>query len=160
MSRPFSLFATLAVSALLAVTACNTAPSFPAPEKPAEKAQSRTAMPAYLPQYPGATIKAQMLTPGGHGGVLVMETTDAIDKVIGFYDGKAKEAGVSASIFTSDKDGAVRIYGDSMSASGGLLAVSPRDDGPGSEIVLTMGRGMNGDPSADREPMATSEQLR
>ena len=159
MPRPFSVFSLLSVSALMAVAACNPAPSRKAPEKPVEKADSGSFMPVYLPQYPGATVKAQIAAPGGHGGVIVMETPDPVDKVVAFYDARAKESGVRPSTFTTDSDGAVRIYGDSGSASGGLLAISPSDEGPGSEIVLTMGRG--GDPEPpEAMRMATTEPLR
>ena len=159
MSRPFPLFSLMFVPALLAVAACNSSPSSHAPDKLA-KAGSDSLMPDYLPHYPGASVKAQITAPGGKGGVVVMESTDPVAKVVAFYDARAKEAGVRPSTFTTDSDGAVRIYGDPRSDSGGLLAVSPTDSGSGSEIVLTMGRGGHVVDSDSGNRMPVTEPLR
>lgn len=152
MPRPFSLLLVPIAALLLPLAACNRAPSSEAPEKPAEKANTGVAA-AYLPTYPGATVKAQLQSPGEKGGVIVMVTDDPVSKVAAFYDAKAKEAGIQPATFTTDEDSVVRIFGDSASASGGLLAISRRDDAAGSEIVITFGRA---GPSERRERQVDS----
>jgi hypothetical protein len=102
---------------------------------------------AATPIYPGATIKTQIASSsdeeGGKGRLIVMTTSDSLEKVVAFYDARAKEAGATASMIVTDEDSAVRIYGDDKSDSGSMVGMS-RDPGASlTEIVITVGKGPN-----------------
>lgn len=162
----FSLFVLVAVPALMSATSCTDEPkTVVQTEAKAEAAADADGieliidgkgekvpgldlgkdLPSFAPVYPGATVTTQMGKPG-EGGVtgrlVVMESKDPVDKVAAFYDAKAKEAGITPSMFVNETDSAVRIYGGADGderAGGALIAISKAEDGTGSEIVITSG---------------------
>ncbi len=100
----------------------------------------------FAPVYPGARVTTRVGAPspdGANGTTLIMETSDPVDKVMAFYDARAKEAGMIASMIASDDEGAVRMFGSAdgpgRPARGALIAVSRSDDGRTTEIVITGG---------------------
>jgi hypothetical protein len=106
-----------------------------------------TDLPAATPIYPGAAIKTDIASSskeeGGSGRVIVMTTSDSLEKVAAFYDARAKEAGVTAGMIVTDTDSALRIYGDEKSDTGSMVGIS-RDPGKSlTEIVITAGKGPN-----------------
>lgn len=105
-------------------------------------------LPAFAPAYPGATIKTQISdgfgpSQDGKGLLLVMVSSDPVDKIAAFYDEKAKAAGVKPGMFVNDANSAVRIFGNASDGGrgpeGALIAITKSDEGPGSEIVITSG---------------------
>jgi hypothetical protein len=101
-------------------------------------------LPAFAPLYPGAKVTTQVAKAAGdgtRGGMVVLRTDDPVAKVIAFYDAKAKEAGLKASMMVNDEEGAVRIFGDNdgTSGRGALIAIGKSDEGKGTEIVITAG---------------------
>jgi hypothetical protein len=113
---------------------------------PVEIAVGETAtaapLPDFLTPYPGARMKARISGPEGLGRVLVMVSDDPVAKIAAFYDAAAKRVGAEPSMMVDDlEDGdAVRMWGR-PDGGGALLAISPNDEGPGTEIVITTGMG-------------------
>ncbi len=99
-------------------------------------------LPAYAPPYPGADMVTQIRSDSagrvGGGVVMVMVTTDSPEKVIAFYDGKARAAGVKANLVTSEAGGATRIFGDRAQGKGAMVMVRTREEG-GTEVTVAAG---------------------
>lgn len=107
-----------------------------------------SALPAYLPEYPGARVVARIAGKPDRNGdvpdgaaVLVMRSPDPIARIMAFYDAQAKKAGIAPSMQIDDEADAVRMYADSQRGQGSLLAVSKSKDGKDSEIVISVGGG-------------------
>jgi hypothetical protein len=68
--------------------------------------------PKEVPQYPGSKVLAQSSTDSTKGKqfVLLLETPDAVDKVLGFYDGKLSAAGFKKTAEMTKEDGKTRFY--------------------------------------------------
>jgi hypothetical protein len=170
----------LSLAALVATAACDSAitvKSQPAADSVAVAAsEGRTAsasaaagpvsvristdLPRFAPAYPGAAVVTQIASAssgeGGKGVMVVLRTADPVDKVAAFYDARARQAGVAASMIANDGDSAVRIYGDGESRQGAMVAISRGDEG--TEIAITSGRGAGSEPPAPK--MAVSPGVR
>ncbi|MCG2840004.1 hypothetical protein L6Q21_03275 [Sandaracinobacter sp. RS1-74] len=118
-------------------------------------------MPAFAPAYPGAVIKTKVANndgAGAAGGVWVLETADPVEKVVAFYDDRARRAGVRPGMFVNEKDSAVRTFGRSGGESGDssegvLIAISRSEDDDVTKIVVTAGSATSRDDSpADSAP--------
>lgn len=101
-------------------------------------------LPAFAPAYPGARLKTRIGNEkdGNRGSLMVFVSDDSVEKIAAFYDARAKEAGVTPSMFVNEADSAVRIFGgpDGEHRKGGaLIAISRADEGNGTEIVITSG---------------------
>lgn len=115
-----------------------------------------SALPEFAPVYPGAIIKTQVTEPtlgNAQGTMVVLETPDSIEAVIGFYDAKAKSLGVKPELVVNEVDSAIRIYGESEASAGkgGMISVSPGDDGKSTSIVITSGQ--SAIPAVRKVPM-------
>ncbi len=131
-----------ALAACLVTAAC-TEPA-PSSAKTDETAAEATGLPEFAPRYPGSTIKTQETdkTVGDlKGTMVVLETPDSVEKVIGFYDARAKSAGVKAGLRVDEDDSAVRIYeSGGIDGKGGMISVGPGEDGKTTTIVITAGQ--------------------
>lgn len=103
-------------------------------------AKSATAldMAAIAPIYPGAEVKTR-ISGAGHeeDALLVLKTSDPLEKVAAFYDSKA--SGLKADMEINEKDSIVRIYGGDGAESNGkgaLVTLNRSKDGSGTEIVI------------------------
>lgn len=136
----------LALAAFAAIglmtTACKdqTSSAGTASETPAQTVR----LPDFAPVYPGATIRKQVTeaTLGdAQGTMVVLDTADPIRTVAAFYDARAQEAGLKASLIVDEDDSAVRIYNSGgIDGKGGMISISPGTDGTGSSIVITAGQ--------------------
>lgn len=137
---PLTRLFTAALPAVL-LMACNSEPPTANGGWSATGAKS-DGLPAFAPVYPGAEVKTRLSGPDGdaaQGGLVVLSTPDPLPKVVAFYDRQAKAAGVAAAMIATEADSAVRLYGDSGTVSGAMVAMSTRTDAPGTEIVITAG---------------------
>jgi hypothetical protein len=85
-------------------------------------------LPAYAPVYPGAKIVSSMAgssTEGG-GGMVALETPDAPEKVLAFYEGKLAGSGLPQTM-------------KSQSGAGTMLALSDEATGQGVQVSITPG---------------------
>lgn len=91
------------------------------------------ALPAFAPQYPGATVVTTMTAAesGKHGGVYAFTTSDAVDKVFSFYRSKAERGGLASQ--ANIETGGARVY--SAQGAAGDLAVTAAPQGAGQTYV-------------------------
>lgn len=94
-------------------------------------------LPAFAPVYPGAKIETSMQGSGpeGSGGVLVMTTPDAPDKVAAFYDAQISAAGLGDVTRLTTND--MRMIGGSAGEKGpsANVTITPNPGG-GTQINL------------------------
>jgi hypothetical protein len=75
-------------------------------------------LPSWVPEYPGSTatgtfaIKGSSNDGSGEGGNVTFSTTDAPQKVMSFYQDKAKDLGMKANLTTNSPDGGMFIATD------------------------------------------------
>lgn len=88
-------------------------------------------LPAFAPVYPGATIESSLAGSGpeGSGGVLVMKTQDAPDKVAAFYDARIKAANLADTTRFSNND--MQMIGGSAGEKGPSANVTIAPDPAG-----------------------------
>ena len=74
-------------------------------------AGSAAKLPDWFPSYPGATIQVTISAQGkdGEGGSFGFSTTDAIEKVVKFYEDNLKQAGLKITTNTVQQNGAVTM---------------------------------------------------
>ena len=94
-------------------------------------------LPAFAPVYPGAKIESSIVGSGpeGSGGVLVLSTPDAPDKVAAFYDARISGAGLGdVTRFTTNE---MRMIGGSAGEKGpsANVTIAPNPAG-GTQINL------------------------
>jgi hypothetical protein len=68
--------------------------------------------PKEVPQYPGSKVLASTSTDSTKGKqfMLLLETPDAVDAVLGYYDGKLTGAGYKKTAEIAKEDGKTRFY--------------------------------------------------
>ncbi|HEY2018267.1 MAG TPA: hypothetical protein VGH38_32400 [Bryobacteraceae bacterium] len=75
-------------------------------------------LPSWVPAYPGSTAQGTFSMKGssndgaGEGGNFTFTTPDPADKVMSFYQDKAKEMGMKANLTTNSQDGGMLIVAD------------------------------------------------
>ncbi|MGQ5701530.1 hypothetical protein ACUJ46_05720 [Sandaracinobacteroides sp. A072] len=97
-------------------------------------------MPAHAPVYPGSKIVTTMEADDGKGGkgrVIVLETADPFDKVIGFYDERIAASGVSQTMKMDQPGSAMRAVGEKDGKTGTIITIS--DGGESRTISITTG---------------------
>ncbi len=120
-------------------------------------------LPAFAPAYPGARLVTRIAGESvgdGRGALMVFETSDVVEKVLDFYDLRAKDAGTAATVLVTKADSAVRIYGDRNQEKGVMVAISASDEGAGSEIVITSGLPQADVVHIERKPDAWHKTVR
>jgi hypothetical protein len=89
------------------------------------------AFPAFAPQYPGAKVTSVMSgseASGSKGVVIGMETSDAPDKVLAFYEEKLKSAKIPVKMKTTTPDGGMIAAGNEGDSSGAMITVGKSGD--------------------------------
>ena len=136
-----ALLMAMAFSAL--ATACG-----PAADRGSTEAEAQAGA-AFVPVYPGATIKTQMTqeTVGNEkGSLLVLETPDPVAGVAAFYDRHAQREGMIPNMIVDEDDSAIRIFANRPAApgkpgrEGGMVSISRNADDSLTSIVITSGR--------------------
>ena len=79
-------------------------------------------LPDFAPVYPGAKVQGSVTAQTEGGGTFAVETSDAPDKVIAFYKGRAKSAGLAEKL--------------SMTSNGSVTYMASADDGKKSLQVI------------------------
>jgi hypothetical protein len=74
-------------------------------------------LPSWVPVYPGAKAEGTFAAKGGsgedaEGGTVAFTTPDSASKVTSFYQDKAKDLGMKASMTTSGAEGGMLIFAD------------------------------------------------
>lgn len=95
-------------------------------------------MPAFAPAYPGSTAEMSMSGTGGEGQSTIVGfvTGDSPDRVIAFYQAKAKAAGLSN--LSNFEAGGARVFGASDDA-GRVLSVQVSVEDGKTRGVVTAG---------------------
>lgn len=100
-----------------------------------------TGLPDFAPVYPGAAIQSSAAGIGDantNGGMVVFTTSDAPDKVLAFYRGKAQANGLKSQL---DADmGAARQFAANDEATGRVLQVIVSSQGGASQVQLIWGQ--------------------
>jgi hypothetical protein len=84
-------------------------------------------MPGWAPAYPGATVVSVMAGTSGDGstgGMVTLETKDAVDKVASFYEQRIKQAGLKASATVATADSRMIGIENKDGQQGGMVTIA------------------------------------
>jgi hypothetical protein len=103
-----------------------------------EFGEGASKLPSWVPVYPGSKAEGVFSAKGGEGeegGTVAFTTSDDWSKVMAFYQDKAKDLGMKASMTTSSEKGGMLIFADESSKR--TLSVVSGGSSGSSSISLT-----------------------
>jgi hypothetical protein len=92
-------------------------------------------LPDFAPVYPGAQVKGSVTAQTEGGGTILLETSDAPDRVVAFYKGKANSAGLAEKLSMVGEGGVT--YMASAGDGKRTLQVVAAKSAAGSQVQVT-----------------------
>jgi hypothetical protein len=95
-----------------------------------------TNLPPYLKLYPGGAVKST-LDSGAKGGIVVVETSDAPERVIDFYKKEAAAAGLQVELENTSGDSHVVMFNEAGGGKKNFTASATKQPDGKTNIGLT-----------------------